>query len=326
MRTLMRAVAALIATLAALHVTAAAAFPERTITMLVPYAAGGATDVVARIMAEHMSRTIGQQIIIENVAGAGGTIGAARAAKASADGYTVVMGTLGTHAASLGMFANLPYDPRSDFEPIMNVAATPMLVVAKKGLPPKDFREFVAYIKENGPKLNFGSGGVGSQSHLTCILLNEIVGAKAQHVPFRGSGPAMNALIAGQMDYACNNTTEAVPQLQGDTIKSYAVAGENRVPVLPDVPTAPEQGLPEFQATGWIALFAPKGTPAENVQKLNAAARAALNDDGVRKRLLELGNELSAGKDLTPEALGAFVSAEIEKWVPIIKKAGITGQ
>ena len=303
----------------------AAAFPERLITFIVPYAAGGATDVVGRIFAEHMARTLGQQIVIENVGGGGGTVGTARGAKATGDGHTIIVGTLGTHAAASGMFANLPYDPRKDFEPVINMATTPMIVVAKKSLPVADFKEFVVYLKTNGATLNYGSGGPGAQSHLTCAYLNDLIGAKSQHIPFRGSAPALNALIAGQVDYACNNTTEIVPQIQASTVKPLAVAGGQRVPVLPALQTANEQGL-KFEATGWIAMFAPKGTPAAVVAKLNAAARSALKDEAVRKRLLDLGNELPVEADQSPEALGRFVSSEIDKWTPVIKAAGITGQ
>jgi tripartite-type tricarboxylate transporter receptor subunit TctC len=303
----------------------AAAFPERLITFIVPYAAGGATDVVGRIYAEHMARTLGQQIVIENVGGGGGTVGTARGAKAAGDGHTIIVGTLGTHAAASGMFANLAYDPRKDFEPVINMATTPMIVVAKKSLPVADFNEFIAYLKTNGATLNYGSGGAGAQSHLTCAYLNDLIGAKSQHIPFRGSAPALNALIAGQVDYACNNTTEIVPQIQAATVKPLAVAGGQRVPVLPTLATANEQGL-KFEATGWIAMFAPKGTPAAVVAKLNAAARSALKDEAVRKRLLDLGNELPVDADQSPEALGRFVSSEIDKWTPVIKAAGITGQ
>jgi tripartite-type tricarboxylate transporter receptor subunit TctC len=303
----------------------AIAFPEKSMTFVVPYAAGGATDVVGRIYAEHMAKVLGQPIVIENAVGAGGTVGTARVAKAAGDGYTIIVGTLGTHAAASGMFPNLSYDPRKDFEPIISMATTPMVVVAKNDLPVANFREFLAYLKTNGGKLNYGSGGAGAQSHLTCAYLNDLAGAKSQHIPFRGSAPALTALIAGQVDYACNNTTEIVPQIQSRTVKPLAIAGAVRVPVLPDVPTATEQGL-KLEATGWIAMFAPKGTPADVVAKLNAAARAALKDQTVRKRLLDLGNELPTDAEQTSAALGTFVASEIDKWTPVIKAAGITGQ
>jgi tripartite-type tricarboxylate transporter receptor subunit TctC len=314
-------VASALATLAA---PALAAYPERTVTVVVPFAAGGATDVIARIYADHMSRTLGQQLVIENQTGAGGTIAATRVAKATPDGYTLLMGNLGTQAASVGLYPNLAYDPRADFAPVMNAAATPMLVAAKKDLPVKDFREFVAYVKANAGKLNYGTGGVGATSHLTCLFLDTLLDVKVQHVPFRGSGPALNALLAGQIDYVCDQTVGIVPQVQAGQVKGLVVAVKNRIPVIPDVPTSEEQGLPQFQAAGWNALFAPKGTPPDIVEKLNAAARAALKDETVRKRLLDLGAELPDEAGQTPAALGELVRSEIDKWVPVIKKAAVT--
>ena len=301
-------------------------YPQRQITMVVPFSAGGSTDVIARIVAEDMSRTLGQQILIENVTGAGGTVGVTRVMKAEPDGYTLLMGNLGTQAASVGLYPKLAYDPRTDFEPIMNAASTPMLVVAKKDLPVKDFREFVAYVKANAEKLNYGTGGVGATSHLTCLFLDSLLGVKPQHVPFRGSGPALNALLAGQIDYVCDQTVAVVPQVQAGTVKGLVVAVPNRLPTVPDVPTAAEQGLPAFQATGWNAMFAPKGTPPATVARLNEAARAALANEGTRKRLLELGAELPDAAGQTPDALRELVRTEIDKWVPIIRNAGVTGQ
>ena len=303
---------------------AAAAYPERAITMVVPFAAGGTTDVVARIMADHMSRTLGQQVVVENVTGAGGTVGATRVMKAAPDGFTILMGNLGTQAASVGLYPNLAYDPRKDFEPVMNSAATPMVVAAKKDLQVKDFREFVALLKKNGASMNYGTGGVGSTSHLTCLFLSSILDVNPQHVPFRGSGPALNGLLSGSVDYVCDQTVGIVPQVQAKEVNGLVVAVPNRVPVIPDVPTAAEQGLPAFQATGWNAIFTPKGAPKEIVDRLNAAARAALKDEGVRKRLLDLGGELPDDAGQTPAALAELVRTEVDKWVPIIKKAGVT--
>ena len=313
------------ATVAMLALPAAAAYPERPVTVVVPFAAGGATDVIARIYADHMGRTLGQQLVIENVTGAGGTIAATRVARAAPDGYTLLMGNLGTQAASVGLYPNLAYDPRTDFAPVMNAAATPMLVAAKNDLPVKDFREFVAYVKANAGKLNYGTGGVGATSHLTCLFLDTLLDVKVQHVPFRGSGPALNALLSGQIDYVCDQTVGIVPQVQAGQVKGLVVAVKERIPVIPDVPTSAEQGLPQFEAAGWNALFAPKGTPADIVEKLKAAARAALKDEGVRKRLLELGAELPGDAGQTPQALGELVRTEIDKWVPVIRKAGVTG-
>lgn len=325
-RTLIAAAAALASGLAATQAPAQTDYPQRQITMVVPFAAGGPTDIIARIMAEHMGRTLGQQIVVENVVGAGGTVGVTRVAKAAPDGYTLLMGNLGTQAASVGLYPKLAYDPRTDFEPIMNAASTPMLVVAKKDLPVKDFREFIAYLKANGPKVNYGTGGVGATSHLTCLFLDSLLEVKPQHVPFRGSGPALNALLGGQIDYVCDQTVGVVPQIQAKEVKGLVVAVKNRLAVLPDVPTSEEQGLPQFQATGWNAIFAPKGTPKPVVDKLNAAARAALQDEQVRKRLLDLGAELPDEAGQAPQALAELVRTEIDKWVPVIKKAGVTAQ
>jgi len=305
--------------------SAKAAYPERTITVVVPFAAGGATDVIARLYADHMGRTLGQQIVVENVTGAGGTIGASCVARATPDGYTLLMGNLGTQAASVGLYTNLSYDPRADFEPIMNAAATPMVVAAKKDLPVKDFREFVAFVKANASTLNYGTGGVGATSHLACLFLDTLLETKVRHVPFRGSGPALNALMGGQIDYVCDQTVGIVPQIQSKDVKGLVVAVQDRVPVIPDVPTSAEEGLPAFQATGWNALFAPKGTPKEIVDRLNAAARAALKDETIRSRLLALGAELPNDAGQTSAALGTLVRMEIDKWVPIIRKAGVTG-
>src|ERR671920_1199951 len=282
-------------------------YPARPITLVVPFAAGGTTDVVARLMADHMSRTLGQQVVVENVTGAGGTVGVTRVSKAEPDGYTILMGNLGTQAASVGLYPKLAYDPRTDFEPIMNSASTPMLVVAKKDLPVKDFKEFVAYVKANAAKMNYGTGGVGATSHLTCLFLDSLLGVKPTHVPFRGSGPALNALLAGQIDYVCDQTVAVVPQIQAKEVKGLVVAVKNRLPVIPDVPTSAEQGLPEFQATGWNAIFAPKATPKPIVDKLNTAGRGALKDEGVRKRLLDLGGELPDDAGQTPLALAELV-------------------
>jgi len=297
-------------------------YPQRAITVVVPFAPGGPTDVIARIMADHMGRTFGQQMVVENVTGAGGTVGVTRVMKSPPDGYTILMGNLGTQAASVGLYPNLAYDPRTDFEPIMNTASTPMLVVAKKDLPVKDFREFVDYLKANASKMNYGTGGIGATSHLTCLFLDSLLDVKPQHVPFRGSGPALNALLGGQIDYVCDQTVGVVPAIQANEAKGLVVAVSNRLPVVPNVPTSAEQGLPEFQATGWNALFAPKGTPKEIVGKLNTAAKAALADEATRKRLLDLGAELPDEAGQTPDALRSLVSSEIDKWVPIIRKRG----
>lgn len=296
-------------------------FPTRQITMIVPFAAGGPTDVVARIVGEHMSKTLGQPIVIENVVGAGGTTGATRAARATNDGYTVIMGHMGTHAASAALYPKLAYDPRTDFEPIALINGAAILILAKKDLPPKDLNEFVAYAKANEAKLNQAHAGVGAVSYITCELLNSIIGIKPVGVPFQGTGPAMNALVGGQVDYLCDQITNAVPQINGGTIKTYGVATPERSPSLPNVPTTKEAGLPDYQASAWNALFAPKGTPKAAIDKINAAAVKALDDPGVQKRMLELGNDIPKVADRSPDALRKLVADEVDKWKKVLKPA-----
>ena len=297
----------------------AQAYPTRSITMIVPFAAGGPTDVIARIASEHMSRTLGQQLIIENIVGAGGTTATARAARAANDGYTLITGHMGTHAASVPLYPKLAYHPEKDFEPVGLLAGTPILILARKDLTPKDLKEFIAYVKANETMVNAAHAGVGSVSNVSCELLNSVLGIKPIGVPFNGTGPAMNALVAGQVDYMCDQIVNAVPQINGGTIKAYAVATPERNPSLPNVPTTTEAGLPAFQAQAWNAIFAPKGTPADVVAKLNAAVVKALDDEGVRKRLLDLGSVIPATADRTPAALGTLVKNEIAKWTPVLK-------
>jgi tripartite-type tricarboxylate transporter receptor subunit TctC len=302
----------------------AQSYPSRSITMVVPFAAGGPTDIIARIVSDHMARTLGQTIVVENVAGAGGTTGSLRIARATPDGYTIMMGNLGTHSASVGLYPNLAYDPRTDFAPVINTAGTPMLISAHKDFPANTLQEFVALLQANPGKYNYGHGGVGSTSHLTCVFFHHLIKAPVQHVPFRGSGPAMNALLAKQLDYVCDQTVGIVPQLSN--LKTYVVATPKRLDVAKEVPTSAEGGLPGFQAVGWNAIFAPKDTPKEIVDRLNAAGRAALADEAVRKRLLELGCEIPDAAGQTSAALGAHVRAEVDKWTPVIKAAGVTAQ
>jgi tripartite-type tricarboxylate transporter receptor subunit TctC len=299
----------------------AADYPTRTITMIVPFAAGGPTDVIARIVAQHMSTTLGQAIVIENVVGAGGTTATTRAARANPDGYTIITGHMGTHAAAVPLYPKLAYDPRKDFAPVSLLAGTPILILARTDFPPKDLAEFIAYTKANGDKLNEAHAGVGSVSHVSCQLLNSVLGIKPTGVPFNGTGPAMNALVGKQVDFMCDQIVNAVPQIKGGTIKAYAIATPERNPSLPDVPTTTEGGLPAFKAQAWNAIFAPKGTPEPIVAALNAAAVKALDDDNVRKRLLDLGSVIPERSERTPEALGKLVESEIAKWTPVLKEA-----
>ncbi|QWG14526.1 tripartite tricarboxylate transporter substrate binding protein BugD [Bradyrhizobium sediminis] len=299
----------------------AQAYPTRSITMIVPFAAGGPTDVISRIVTGHMAQTLGQSIIIENVVGAGGTTATTRAARAANDGYTLITGHMGTHAASVPLYPKLAYHPQKDFEPVALLAGTPILILARKDFPPKDLKDFVTYVKANVEKVNAAHAGIGSVSHVSCQLLNSVLDIKPVGVPFNGTGPAMNALVGGQVDYMCDQIVNAVPQIKGGTIKAYAVATPARNPSLPDVPTTTEAGLPAFQAQAWNAIFAPKGTPPEVIAKLNAAAVKALDDENVRKRLLDLGSVIPATAERTPEALAALVKSEIAKWTPVLKPA-----
>ena len=303
---------------------AQAAYPERPITLIVPFAAGGPTDVVARIVGDNMSRTLGQQIVVENVTGAGGTTGTTRGAQATPDGYTIVMGHMGTHGAAPSVYPNLKYDPQKDFLPIGMAAGTPILIVARKNFPPKDLKEFIAHLKANSEKLNEAQAGVGSVSHTTCSLLNSLLGAKPTRVPYQGTGPALNDLVGGQVDYMCDQIVNLTPQIQAGSIKAYAIATEKRSPALPDVPTTKEGGLPEFQVTAWNALFAPKGTPPEVVSKLNAALVKALDDETTRKRLLDLGADIPDKAGRSPEALQKLVASEVARWGKVLKVASAT--
>jgi tripartite-type tricarboxylate transporter receptor subunit TctC len=309
--------------------TAAAAqgdYPTRPITMIVPFAAGGPTDVIARIVGETMSRRLGQQIVIENVAGAGGTTGIGRAAKAEPDGYTIMMGHMGTHGAAPALYPNLSYDPAKDFAPIGVAAGTPILIVAKKDFPANDLKGFIEQIKSSGDKVNMAHAGVGSVSHATGILLTSITGAKPTMVAYRGTGPALNDLMAGTVDFMADQIVNVAPQIQGGNIKAFAIATSERSPALPDVPTTAEAGLPDYQVSAWNAVFAPKGTPEAIVKTLDDALIAALDDEATKKRLLDLGAVLPDATARTPQGLQSLVESEVARWTPVLKGAGAQAQ
>jgi tripartite-type tricarboxylate transporter receptor subunit TctC len=311
--------------LAALSAPALAqSYPSRPITMIVPFAAGGPTDIVARIVADNMSKTLGQQIVIENVVGAGGTTGATRAMRATPDGYTIIMGHMGTHAAAVALYPKLAYHPINNFEPIGLAAGTPVLIVAKKDFPAKDLKEFAAYVKANADKVNAAHAGVGSVSFTSCLLLNSVLDVKPTAIPFQGTGPALNALLGGQVDYMCDQIVNLVPQIKAGNIKAYGIGTPDRNPALPDVPTTKEAGLPQFEVSAWNALFAPKGTPKEALDKLSDALSKALDDEGVRKRLLDLGSDIPGPDRRGQAALNKLVDGEINRWTPVIKASGIT--
>ena len=321
----LRTLTGLVAGVFALSLGAAPAvaqdYPARPITVIVPFAAGGPTDVIARIVGDHMSKTLGQTLVIENVVGAGGTTGITRAKRAKNDGYTIAMGHLGTQAAAPALYPNLQYDPANDFEPIGMAAGTPILILAKKDFPAKDLKEFVDTVKKNEKTLNMAHAGVGSVSHVTGLLLTYLLGVKPTLIPFQGTGPAMNALIGGQVDFMTDQIVNAVPQVQGSTIKAYAVGTPDRNPALPNVPTSKEAGLPDFQASAWNALVAPKDTPKAIVDKLSAALDKALDDEATRKRLLQLGSDIPGKDRRGGAALATLVKSEIAKWTPVIKAA-----
>jgi tripartite-type tricarboxylate transporter receptor subunit TctC len=307
------------------RVARAQAYPARPVTMIVPFAPGGGTDVAARIVGEHMARTLGQHIVIQNIAGAGGTTGSTRAMRADPDGYTILMGQMGTHT-SVALYPNLAYRPEVDFEPIGIVSEVPQILVARKDFAPKDLREFVVFVKTNSDKVNVGHAGVGSIFFSTCLMLNSILNVKPTLVPFNGGAPAMNALVGGQVDYMCADPVTAVPQLQAGTIKAYAIASTSRNPAIPTVPTTSQAGLPEFQASGWFALFAPKGTPKPILDRLTDALDRALDDDGTRKRLTELANDVPEKSRRGQQALRVLLKDEIARWTPIIRAANVKAE
>jgi tripartite-type tricarboxylate transporter receptor subunit TctC len=304
----------------------AQAYPTRPITIIVPFAPGGGTDVAARIVGEHMSRTLGQQIVVQNVAGAGGTVGSTRAMRADPDGYTIEMGQMGTHAAAVALYPNLPYKPDVDFEPIGLASEYPVVIVARKDFPPKDLKEFVAFVKANAGKLNMAHAGVGSIFFSTGLLLNSIMGVKPTLVPFNGGAPAMNALMGGQVDYMCSDVLAAAPQLQSGAVKAYAIAAAERSPELPNVPTTREAGLPAFQASAWNALFAPRSTPKPILDKLTDALDRALDDDNTRKRLTVIAHDIPDKSRRGQGALLMLVKSEIARWTPIIEAANIKAE
>jgi len=301
-------------------------YPARPITVIVPFAAGGPTDVLARILGQHMSQTLGQQLVIENVTGAGGSIGAARVARAAPDGYTMVMGNLGTHAAAVGLYKTLSYDPRVDFEPVMLVATTPMVLVVRKNLQVDTLSDFITYAKANRGKVTFGSAGTGSISHLTYLLFTQLTKTEIQHIPYRGLSQAVNDLLSGQIDMMFDQVVSASPHILSGGVKAIAVTVPARATTLPNVQSSTEAGLSALETTAWSALFLPKGTPKPIVELINAAADKAMRDETVAKRLGDLGADLPPPAGRTPQALGDVVRNEIDKWVPLIQSAGAMGE
>lgn len=308
---------------AAIGTASAQTFPQRAVTMVVPFAAGGATDVIGRIVAEGLSKELGQRVIVENVAGAGGTTGSARVRAAEPDGYTILTGHMGTHASAYSLYAKPKYDPRTDFEPIGLEASAPIVLFARKDYPATTLAEFTASVQAGGDGVKVGHSGVGSNAHLTCALFASLTGTKPTQVAYRGNGPLMTDLLAGTIDYSCDQVITVAPQVAAGTVKAIAVAAEARSAALPDVPTTAEAGLPAYQADAWTALFVPKGTPAAIVDRLHAAYEKALDDDLVRRRLLELGATVPAPAQRSRAYLADLVARDVERWGALIRQAGI---
>ena len=297
-------------------------YPARTVTLIVPFAAGGPADITGRIVAEQLSRQLGQQFVIENVVGAGGTTGVTRGARAAPDGYTLTLGHMGTHAAAVVQYPNLAYKPETDFEPISLVAEYPLVLVVRKDFPANTLREFVAYAKEHEAQINMAHAGVGSVSHTGCLLLNAAIGIKPTLVPFTGTAPAMTAMLGGQVDYVCDPISGQIGYISAGAVKGLAIAAPKRHPALPDMPTATEGGLPAFAASPFYGVFAPKGTPREVVDRLVQALDAGLDDAALRKRFTELGADVTEKERRGPQALAEVVKSEIARLTPILRAGG----
>ena len=312
--------------LAALTGSAAAQqdWPNRNITLIIPFAPGGGIDSSGRLQALALGEILGQTIVVENVGAAAGTVGSARVAKAAPDGYTMLMGNSGTHAYSQSLYKNRPYNAAEDFAPVGIVSDSPRILVARKDLPVNGLKEFVAYAKANQAKMQYGSAGVGSGTHLPCALLNMTMGVEITHVPYRGAGPVMQDLIAGRIDYMCDTIQTGAAQAKGGSVKGIAVMAPKRVPIIADLATTGEQGLAGVEATVWNAFFFPKGTPDPIVRKMNKALQDMLARADVRKKLEDLGLEIVPPEQRTPEYLAKFLPQEIERWGKVVKAAGIS--
>jgi len=320
--TLLRIAAGCVLLWGGIAAASAQVYPSRPITMVVPFAAGGPVDTVARILSEPMRATLGQSIIVENVTGAAGSIGVGRVARAAPDGYTLSIGHWSTHVVN-GAIYPLPYDLLRDLEPIVLLPSNPMIVVSKVAVPAKNLDEFVGWIKANEGKVSAGTAGAGSATHVAGVYFQNVTGTRFQFVPYRGTGPALQDLVAGQIDFIVDQASNSLQHVRDGKIRAYAVTASARLPSAPDIPPVAEAGLPSLDISVWYGLWAPKGTPKEIIAKLNAAAVQALSEPAVRQRFAELGLDMPPRDRLTPEALAAYQKAEIEKWWPVIKDANI---
>ncbi len=301
---------------------AAQGFPSKAISIVVPFAAGGPTDVVARMIAVPMGKALGQTVVVENAVGAGGTIAAAKIARSTPDGHTIFLHHMGM-ATAPALYRKLSFDPLKDFEYIGQVVDVPMTMLARKDFPANNFGELQAYLKANGNKVSLANAGLGAVSHLCGLLFMSQIGVELTTVPYKGTGPAMNDLLGGQVDLLCDQTTQTVPFIKDGRIKVYGVTTLNRLSALPNVPTLDEQGLKGFEVKVWHGMYAPKGTPAEVINKINAALKTAMADPAVKQRLNELSSDIPSADKMTPAGLKTHLEAEIAKWGPVIKKAGI---
>jgi tripartite-type tricarboxylate transporter receptor subunit TctC len=316
---------ALLALVAAVAPARADNYPSRPITIVVPFAAGGPTDTVARIMAQAMGPVLGQSVIVENVTGAAGSIGVGRVARAAPDGYTIGIGHWSTHVVNPAVY-HLNYDVLEDFAPISLIASNPQLIVSKNDVPAKDLKELIAWVKANQDQVTQGTAGVGSASHIGGILFQQLTGTKFQFVPYRGTGPMMQDLLGGRLDFSFDQAANSLPQVRSGRIRAYAVTAKARIASAPDIPTVDEAGLPGFYVSVWHGLWVPKGTPPDVINALVHATRSALADDNVRQRWQELGQDVPSREQQSPEALRAFHKAELDKWVPLIKAAGVKAE
>jgi len=305
-------------------VAAAQGWPTRTMTLIIPFAPGGGIDASARIQAQHLGELLGQTIVAENIGAAAGMVGSSRVAKAAPDGYTFLIGNIGTHAYNQSLYKKPLYNAATDFAPVGLVSESPRILVARRNLPVKDLQEFVAYAKANQAKMQYGSAGIGSGTHLPCALLNRAIGVEITHVPYRGAGPAMQDLIAGRIDYMCDTIQTGAAQAKAQSVRGIAVMSAKRAPIIQDLATSGEQGLPGVEASAWNAFFFPKGTPETIVRRLNKAMGDMLDNPSVRKRLEDLGLEIVPPERRTTEYLAKFLPEEIERWGKIIRAAGIS--